>query len=791
MFQTNLKIACRNLYKRRFYTLLNVSGLVLAMICCLLIYVYTSYHLGFDNYHPKAVTTFKLVNELHLDKTEYEKGSSYGMFQAIKKSFPEVDASAFLIGKQSLVINVNGINQKKFREDDIAFTDAEWFNLFQYQWIAGAAKQLNEPLTAALTSKLARKYFGSENPIGQTLTINNQQITIIGLIDDKPYNTDLKSDLFLSFSSFKLLNPTIEDSFYTGWPYISSTNSSFFSLSDPTRKTAIEKELQTMARKHLGADFDNYYQFKLIPLKTIHFDLRYGGSVQKSRLLILATIGLLILVIASINYVNLVIAQQARRIVEIGTRKVLGGSAKQLFMQFMTESWLVSSFAILMALATGIAVMPLVNSWLFTDDPIYVHSVKNLLGFALILLLVISLGAGIYPSWILSRVSTFDALKNKVWINAGNTGRNSLVIIQNVIAQTLVVCTIVVVMQVNFLKNADQGFSREMVTMVPLGKISDSQKEQFSQALKLMPNISSYSFCHRSPSSNSQRGGTVLFDNRPDWETWPARFAIGDSAYCKTFGITIIAGRNIHSSKFKPEFLINETMAKKLQVKSNGDIIGKELSAGDEKGTIVGIVKDFNVKSLLEPIEPSVLLESNGLQSNLAIKLSGNQLSKTMNSLQREFNRILPNEVFSYQFVDDQIAALYKKESLQQKLIWGASSIAILISALGLSGMISLVTVHRTKEIGIRKVLGASKSAIATLISKDFLILVGMAFFIASPLSWWLMHQWLQGFAYRIELKAWMFAAAGGLTIVVALLTVSFQAIKAAVANPVKSLRSE
>jgi putative ABC transport system permease protein len=791
MFTTNLKLAWRNLIKRKFYTLLNLTGLVLAIVCCLLIYVYTTYHSSFDNYHDKAASTFKLVNEVNLDKTEYEKGSSLAMFTAIKESFPEVDGSAFLIGSESFVVNISGSTPKKFREDDIAFTDADWFNLFRYQWIAGSATQLNEPLTVVLTSKLAEKYFNKKNPIGQIISINNQQIKVVGVIADQPYNTDLKANFYLSFSSLKVLIPKIEDGFFTDWGYIVSSQSSFFSFKNPSQKAAIEKKLNLIAKERMGENFAKYFSFKFLPLKSIHFDLRYGGSVQQSLLIVLSIIGMLILIIAVINYVNLVIAQQSRRIVEIGTRKVLGGSAKQLFLQLMTESCLVAAMAVILALSLFIFLMPLVNNWLFADSPVHLISIPNLLFFSALLLLIMSIGAGIYPSWLLSRMSAFKALKNNARSYSRNTGRNTLVVIQNVVAQTMVVCAIVMVMQVHFLKNTDQGFNRDMVAMIPLGFNSENQKEQFAQLLNSLPGVEAFSFCHRSPSSDSQRGATVLFDHRKDWETWPARFAIGDTAYCKTFGIQIIAGRNMRVHPGQPEFLINETMAKMLKVKSNDEILGKNLSAGDEKGIIVGIVKDFNVKSLLEPIEPLVILQTTDLHRNIAVKLSGSNLSVTVQAIQQAFNHILPNEVFSYQFVDEQIAALYKKENLQQKLIWGASGIAIIISTLGLLGMISLVTLQRTKEIGIRKVLGASVTGITALLSRDFMLLVGISFLIASPLSWWLMQQWLQGFAHRIEIKTWMFALAGCLTIIIALITVSLQAVKAAMANPVKSLRNE
>jgi putative ABC transport system permease protein len=406
------------------------------------------------------------------------------------------------------------------------------------------------------------------------------------------------------------------------------------------------------------------------------------------------------------------------------------------------------------------------------------------------MLFLITAGTGIYPALMMSRLNVYQALKNNSWNIRTGISRKVLIILQNQVAQTLMACTIIIVMQVVFLKNTDKGFDRKFVVMVPVGNVSASQKEQLRAAMAAMPQIQSFSFCNNPPSSDSQRGATVKFSDR-DWEKWPVLFAIGDSAYCRTFGIQLIAGRNVRASTPVPEYLINETMAKMLHVKSFNDILGKNLTPGDVKGPVVGIVKDFNVRSLSEPIQPTVLLAQNDLQTNLAIKLSGNQTAGTLNKLQKEYSRILPDQVFSYQFVDDEIAGLYKTQNLQKKLLLGAAAIAIIISSLGLLGLISLTTVQRTKEIGIRKVLGATVTNITAMLSKELLLLVCIAFIISTPVAYWIMDRWLEGFAFRISIQWWVFALVGVTAVLIAIITVSFQSIKAASANPANSLRNE
>jgi len=408
--------------------------------------------------------------------------------------------------------------------------------------------------------------------------------------------------------------------------------------------------------------------------------------------------------------------------------------------------------------------------------------------------LLVCLGSGLYPAYFLGRLRVYDALKNRVSFEKG-LGRKSLVVVQNVVAQVLILASLIMVVQVKFLQNTDKGFDRESVVMVPLPKETIKNKTSIGQYLNEDPLVKSYSFCFRSPAYERVWGGTILFDQRPEWEAWAPLYAIGDSAYIKTFGISIVAGRNFQSEASVPEYLINETMVSKLGFKSAEEVLGKQLLAGglndESSGRIVGVVQDFNTKSLLHAIEPTVIGYNKDRQKLLAIKLSGKDTKEVIPNLQRAWRILFPNEIFNYQFLDDQIAGLYQKEALQQKLIWISAGIAIIISSMGLLGLLSIMMLKRTKEIGIRKVLGASIVSIVRLLSSDFVKLVLIAVLIASPIAWWLMNKWLQDFAYRIEIQWWIFALTGSLALIIALLTVSLQAIKAAAANPVDSLKDE
>ena len=787
MISNNFKIAWRNITSRKFYTLLNVSGLAVAVTCCIFIYLYTSYNLSFDTYHKDSKNIFRLVYNLKLDKVLYDKGSSYATYFGLKTEVPQVKRAAFSVDRQTLIISVNA--QKRFKEENnISFTNADWFKLFNFNFIAGNATGLNSIDNAVLREKTAKKYFGNTDPIGRILTINSKPIKVVGVIADAPYNTDLKSDIYLSFNSLGELVPiyATDKSFLTYMGNLSSKNSTFVVLNNADQKDAVEKQIVGLAKRHNFGSALTYYSFKLLPLSDVHFDTRYEGLVQKSLLFNLIIIGLLIISIAIFNYINLTVAQQSRRAAEIATRKVLGGSAGQIFMQFITESLITSCIAVIIAFALVQMLLPAANLYLFGNEPVHVVSWLNLTGFTVIVMLAVTIGTGIYPAWILSRVSIAQALKSQTLNLSAGFGRRVMMLLQNTITQSLMVCTLVIVLQVHFLKNTDVGFDRKAVITIPVGKLSDSQREQLSNSLKGIPAVQSFSICYRPPSVDTRQSATVQYNNKVKWEAWPALFAIADSAYCQTFGLKITSGRDIRNNQPKPEFMINETMASMLE-KDPHNVLGKTLSAG----TIVGVVKDFSVKSLINPMQPTVLLENKELQTNLAVRLSGDHTASAIAAIQTQYQHILPDQVFSYQFVDEQLASLYNAESIQQKLILIAAFVAIFISSLGLLGLVSIIALQRTKEIGIRKVLGATVSQISLMLSNDFLKTVLLAFIIASPLSWWMMSKWLQGFAYRINISWWIFALAGGLAILVAIVTVSFQSIKAAIANPVKSLKNE
>src|SRR5690606_9794362 len=434
------------------------------------------------------------------------------------------------------------------------------------------------------------------------------------------------------------------------------------------------------------------------------------------------------------------------------------------------------------------------NYYLFVNEPLQVLSIRKLFFISLVIWFSICVTTSIFPAYFLNKTRIQAALKKQVAGNWG-LGRKALIVFQNVLALILIASTIVIVSQVRYLKNTDMGFDRETVFVFPLKHDMRDNVEKITAFLMHRSDILAFTFCDNPPSYDKVWGGTFKFDNRAEWETWAPRYAIGDSAYIKTFGIQLLAGHNFKDDEQHPEFLINEKMAKNLGYQNYHEIIGKDLHAGGlndkYQGKIVGVVRDFTTNSLKEGISPTVIGYNKVRIKNLAIKYRGNHPSQLLKDLEKEWKQWYPNELFDYRFYDEQIGSLYQKEALLEKLIWISAAISIIISSLGFLGLLSIMVVKRTKEIGIRKVLGASIRGITLLLSKEFISWVGLASLFAIPIAWYLLGRWLDDFVFRIELQWWMFALAGLIGLFITLITISVQTIRAAKTNPVDSLKDE
>ncbi|PTR01522.1 putative ABC transport system permease protein [Mucilaginibacter yixingensis] len=731
----------------------------------------------------------------------YDQGAPLALARDVKASDPRVKEIGILLRMHNINVAIPQNNQttkRMFAEhENIGITDGHFFNLFDYEWEQGNKNTaLAEPNTVVLSHGLAEKYFGGQDVMGKTIVVDNKNtFKVTGVVKDHPANTDIKSDLFLSLATLDNIYPDFVKDLKKQWSFINSTNSVYFCLRPGANPRDVERNIAQLNIKAQGANMAKAFHFILLPLSEMHFDGRFTGVIQHSLLTTLGAIALLLLIIACVNFINMATAQSFKRAKEIGTRKVLGSTPQAIFLQFIAETAYIVTFAALLSFVIVTVSLPILNSWVHTQLSFNVFTDYRLAGFIAAGLIIVTLVAGSYPALILSRFKPADALKNQVGKQTRTTvlGRKGLIIVQNIVAQVLIISTIIIAMQVKYLRTADLGFNKDAVIMLPIPGNGQSQTDYLRNQLLNDPAITNVSFCHNAPASDNANGGSIKYDTR-DWEKFAGATTVADANYVKTFGIRLVAGRNFRESDKPREYLINETLMHMLGFNDPEQVIGKQFTAGDlsgNAGTIVGVVKDFHAKSFYAPIGPEYITTFRYRYQYAAVKINTNESSAVIDRIKKQWQSVYPEHVFEYRFLDEQVADFYRKEDLLNKLISSSAVVAIFISCLGLLGLISLLAIQRTKEIGIRKVLGASVTHITGLLSMDFLKLVLIAIVIAGPIALLMMSKYLQNFAYRIEIKWWVFALTAFMASAIALITVSFQAIKAAVANPVKSLRSE
>ena len=797
------KQAIRTLRKHSFYTVLNIFGLSIGIACCLILYLFISYHVSFDRYHHKASQLYRVVTSLHTDDgaVRYDKGAPMALAAAVQAAVPQVKEQAVLFSNyRDHVFTVavekegNAANRLFAEKGTVAFADRHWFNLFDYQWITGDPHTaLEEPNTAVLTSGIAKKYFGNADPVGKTIRLDGQQVVkITGLLKDHPVTTDTKADIFISLSSLQTFYPDMFPNLQTDWGWISNANSIFFQLPVGLKPAVIERAIDALKKESMG-DMAKYYQFELLPLTELHFDQRYGGVIPKSLLMMLGIVGFFILIIACVNFINLATAQNARRAKEVSTRKILGSSVAAIFWQFITETFAITLLAVLLGLIGSFISLPVLNDWLHTDLVLKPFANGQLLSALLGLIVFIVLAAGIYPAVLLTRFKPVDALRSRSGTTKQPLLGKGLILFQNIVAQSLIMCTLIILLQNNYLKTANLGFSKEAVVMVPIPNAVKSNLDYLRNQLLTKKGIKDASFCFRPPASEIYKAGSIRIDNR-DWESYTALNILGDSRFLSTFGLQLIAGRNLAESDTTREFLVTEDLVKKLGFKSPSQLLGHSVVAGalnDHAGTIVGVVNDIHLHSLRAGIEPLMISSDRESYAYAGIKMDGGDVTNNIAAIKEVWESVYPGNIFEYHFLDEQIGDFYRNEELLNKLTGTFTVVAIVISCVGLLGLISLLTVQRTKEIGIRKIVGASVMNIMLLLSKDFVKLVGLAIVLAGLCCWLIMSNWLQGFAYRISIPWWVFVVGGLGNLVLVILTISFHAGKAAMANPVETLRSE
>ncbi len=811
MLSNNLKLALRNLRNQKGFAVLNVLGLAVGIAAVLLIFRIVHYELSYNQNFQNYDRIVRVVtNDVNNDGEQgFTRGMPLPAMTSVKNTVPQLVATTKMKEYWPTILVPNpsgGPALKKFGvepEQISFFVEPEFFQIFDFQWLAGEkSTALNEPNSLVLTQTMATRCFDKwENAMGQTLLIDNDPMVVKAVVSDPPENCDLPINLVISYAT--ILSNKEKYEYNEDWGSTSSNDQQFGLLANADQLEAANILVGQVGQKEYSEEGRNSRSSRkhvLQPFSELHYDDRYGTSakhvISKNRLWVLSSIGFLVLLMACFNFINLSTAQALRRSKEVGVRKTLGGSRGNLFGQFMFETALVVFFAVAVGALLAWAASPWLEQISEVPTELPFLSQPIVYGFLGVIGLAVTLLSGFYPAMVLAGFNPIRALKNDASERSigGASVRKGLVILQFMIAQALVVGTIITLGQLNYVRNMDLGFKKDLVYTFGVNgdSLSQSKLVGFKQRLMQIPGVESVAFGSDQPASGSTWATNFAFERGTEDQKFSTTMKFCDADFQKTYGLQLLAGRWLEPSDTTKEFVVNETLLKKVGIKNPEEAIGKELRLGRNRWrNVVGVVKDFHAHSAHRTVEPLVMTSNLKRMYGAGVKISNQNISKTTAAIQREFDNTYPEQVFDPEFFDESIAEFYIAENRFSATCKGFGALAIFISCLGLLGLATHAAQRRTKEIGVRKVLGASVLGITGLLAKDFLKLVLIAILIASPIAYYFMDKWLTDFAYRIDIQWWMFVSAGIGAIFIAFATVSFQSLKAALANPVKSLRSE
>jgi putative ABC transport system permease protein len=803
MFKNYLKTAWRSIVRNKAFSLINITGLSIGIAASLLVFIVVKYELSYDKFQHNYDRIYRVVTQDKFDKDiTYNSGIPVPALAALRAEFPHIQFGALESTYGSQVTVPSGKNEtgeKFIQATGIFFSEPQLFEVLKYQWLAGSPVSLKDPNNVVLDEKTATKYFGSwQDAIGKTVLLDNTvPLKVNGILKNTPANSDLPLSVLISYVTLEQYGKSYNH--FDSWNTTSSNFNIFALLPPGVKMSAINKGLLQFSKDHYQSLHSNSIKTNsLQPLSGMHFDRRYatfGDHItSQSTLLTLLLIGIFIILMACVNFVNLATALSVNRSKEVGIRKVLGGNRSQLFGQIMSETAVIVCISIIVSLAFAWMTLPYIKHIASIQEQLSLFTPQTI-GMVIGIGIIVTLLAGLYPSLVLSKYNPITALKNKM-VTASVRGvslRRALVIMQFTISQVLVIATAVAISQMNFISKADLGFNKEGILILN-GKsdsISLSKQSAFKQQLLQIPGVQYVSFNNDAPSSDNLWSTNFAYNHQPD-EKFQLSLKFTDADYVKTFGLQLITGRSPVESDTMREAMVNETLVKKLGIKDPNDVIGKTIRIGRNQGyPIVGVIKDFKTSSLREEIKPTLITTRKAFYACTGIRIRTQQLSQTQAAIQKTWERFYPEYAYSPQFFDENIARFYQQEEQLSLLYKIFAGLAIFISCLGLYGLVSFMAVQKTKEVGIRKVLGASITSLLQLFSKEFTILIIISFFIAVPVAWYMMHSWLNNFVYRVPLSIWFFISAIVGSVAIAWITVGYKAIRAALANPVKALRSE
>jgi putative ABC transport system permease protein len=809
MFRNYFKTAIRNLWRYKGFSFINILSLTIGIIGCLVIALFVWDEKKYDKFLPDAENIYRVYEQRNDNNViSYAAISPPSFATFLKHEYPEVSTTTRILMSNDKFLIENG--DKKSYEEKGWIVDSNFFQVFPVKFLKGDVNTaLNDPNSLVISEDIAKRYFGKEDPIGKTVKVNKSDVAVSAVFAKLPEHFHLQFQYLMPMSAAGLPVERMQKwtwhQFYT-----------YARLKPGANVQQLQNKFQAYIKKDIfptftqvGSTFLPFFQ----PLRDIHLkssDFVYDNAVRGNETYVkaLSIIALFVLIIACFNFINLATARSFRRAKEIGVRKVVGADRKQLIIQFIGETILLSVFSMSFATIATFFIIPWVNQ--FTEKSIHFNPFTDPL-LALIIVatgIVIGILAGIYPALVLSGFQPIKVLKNMKLVGSGGASwlRHALVVIQFALSVLLIVSTIIVYRQTKYLNNKDLGFNKEQVVYFQLRDSLDSNPktlETFKSELRTNPNIVAVTSGYGLP-GDQYAGDGITLPTKDGEKEYPSNVFIGDHDYVKTLGLRIIAGRDFSkemSTDIKEAFIINETAVKEWGFGSPEKAIGQpiywhEWSPTDttqpvKKGKVIGVVQDFHYKNLHEKVSASVIQLYPQVVYKVAAKLKTADIKNTLAFINQKWSQFVPAYPLDYKFMDETYGQMYKSEEKLSDLLWIFTIMAIFIGCMGLFALTAFSAEKRTKEIGIRKVLGANVFNIMGLLSKNFLLLVLIASLIAIPVAWWTMNNWLKDFPYRVNISLWIFGIAIIAALLIALITVSFQSIKAATANPVKSLRTE
>ena len=802
MFRNYFKTVFRNLRANKAYSMIMVAGLAVGIAVCLIIFLFIGYEQSFDDFHQNGARIYRVLT---LGQGTPDKpadpiaGVPFPLPTAMENDLPKWKTSGIftLENIQMMALNKAGQPEKKFKEKaGIMLVQPTFFSMFDFSWSAGdPAKSMAGDHNIIMTKSTAERYFGDwKEAMGQTVKFQNHDLmTVAGIIADPPSNSD--------FRQMKIILPYAIAHFDQNkdWWTVDSDHECWVLLPANVSPATANKQLAQLSKKYRTADNKNVQVLE--PLSDVHFNDKSGNisgrAITRDRIHTLWLIAGFILLIACVNFINISTAQAVNRAKEVGVRKVLGSNRRQLRLQFMLEAFLLVGLSVVLALVlTSFLLGPVCQ---MLDMPLSYKILQQwpVVYFLLAVTAAVTLLAGFYPALVLSGFNPINALKTKLAerSNSGINLRRGLVVLQFVIAQGLIIGTLLVLRQLNYFTHTSMGFDKEALVTVPIpgDSVSRSKSAYVRDQLLKIRGVQKVSFNGTDPASDDNWWTGFKFDHAAKGVEFAAIDRWVDENYLSTYGLPLVAGRNVTSTDSVKEFLVNETLVKKLGFSDPHAVLNRQIDLWDGRfvGPIVGVVKDFHAGSLKDSMSPVFLLNNKRGLNEAGIRLNGKDVPATMKAVEKIWSDVYPDFVFEYQFLDEKIANFYKDEIKLSLFYRVFASIAIFLSCLGLYGLASFMAAQRIKEVGIRKVLGASAANIVYLFSKEFVWLIAIAFLIAAPIAWYFVHHWAEQYVYRLPLSGWIFVAGGLGALLIALATVSFQAFRAASLNPVRALRSE